>query len=124
MNNMKKQDVKINEYNYQNALKEVKNDLCNINNPEIYSNNNIDIDKFQNGELSDVAVELVVHIGSMKIKIKDLYQIIPGTVVCLDKFDYETLDIFVNDMLIAKGELVHIKDKFGIRITKIINDVK
>ncbi|CAL4318717.1 flagellar motor switch protein FliN [Buchnera aphidicola] len=72
----------------------------------------------------DVSVNLSVQLGQAKIKIKDLLNISTGSVLVLDKLIGESLDIFVNESLIAKGEIVVVEDKYGIRIISILNTSK
>lgn len=72
----------------------------------------------------DVSVNLSVKLGQAKIKIKDLLNISTGSVLVLDKLIGESLDIFVNESLIAQGEIVVVEDKYGIRIISIVNTSK
>lgn len=72
----------------------------------------------------DVSVNLSVKLGQAKIKIKDLLNISTGSVLVLDKLIGESLDIFVNESLIAQGEIVAVEDKYGIRIISIVNTSK
>ena len=64
--------------------------------------------------------ELTVELGRTKILIKNLLQLSQGSVVGLNGLAGEPLDVLVNGTLIAKGEVVVINDKFGIRLTDII----
>jgi len=68
----------------------------------------------------DVPVTLSMEIGRTQINIRNLLQLNQGSVVELDRFAGEPLDILVNGTLIAHGEVVVINDKFGIRITDVI----
>jgi len=68
----------------------------------------------------DIPVQLTVELGRTKILIKNLLQLSQGSVVGLNGLAGEPLDILVNGTLIAKGEVVVINDKFGIRLTDII----
>ncbi|MCX7082009.1 MAG: flagellar motor switch protein FliN [Methylococcales bacterium] len=69
----------------------------------------------------DVPVTLSMEIGRTQINIRNLLQLNQGSVVELDRFAGEPLDILVNGTLIAHGEVVVINDKFGIRITDVIS---
>ncbi len=69
----------------------------------------------------DINVRLSVEIGQTKISIRKLLQLNQGSVVELDRLAGEPLDIKVNGTLVAKGEVVVIHDKFGIRLTDIIS---
>jgi len=68
----------------------------------------------------DIPVQLTVELGRTKILIKNLLQLSQGSVVGLNGLAGESLDVLVNGTLIAKGEVVVINDKFGIRLTDII----
>ncbi|WP_281969873.1 MULTISPECIES: flagellar motor switch protein FliN [unclassified Polynucleobacter] len=68
----------------------------------------------------DIPVQLTVELGRTKILIKNLLQLSQGSVVGLNGLAGEALDVLVNGTLIAKGEVVVINDKFGIRLTDII----
>lgn len=69
----------------------------------------------------DVPVTLSMEIGRTQINIKNLLQLNQGSVVELDRFAGEPLDVLVNGTLIAHGEVVVINDKFGIRLTDVIS---
>jgi flagellar motor switch protein FliN/FliY len=69
----------------------------------------------------DVPVTLSMEIGRTQINIRNLLQLNQGSVVELDRFAGEPLDVLVNGTLIAHGEVVVINDKFGIRLTDVIS---
>ena len=69
----------------------------------------------------DVPVTVSLEIGRTKINIRNLLQLNQGSVVELDRFAGEPMDVLVNGTLIAHGEVVVVNDKFGIRLTDIIS---
>ncbi len=69
----------------------------------------------------DVPVVISMEIGRTNISIRNLLQLNQGSVVELERFAGEALDVLVNGMLIAHGEVVVINDKFGIRLTDVIS---
>ena len=71
--------------------------------------------------LLDIALQVSVHIGSTKMLIKDLLQLGQGSIIELNKLAGEPMDVLVNDRLIARGEVVVVNDKFGIRLTDVMN---
>ena len=71
--------------------------------------------------LLDVPLEISVELGRSRLSIQELLALSPGSVIELDKLAGETLDILVNDRLIARGEAVVVNEKFGIRITDIVS---
>jgi flagellar motor switch protein FliN len=71
--------------------------------------------------LLDVPLEIKVELGRARIQIQDLLKLGPGSAVKLIKLEGEPVDILANDTLIARGEVVVQKEKYGIRVTEITN---
>ena len=71
--------------------------------------------------LYDVPLQVSVEIGRSRILLKDLLKMGEGYVIELDKLASEPLDLYVNSRLIARGEAVMVGDKFGIRLTDVVN---
>ncbi len=71
--------------------------------------------------LYDVPLQVSVEVGRARILLKDLLQMGEGYVVELDKLAGEPLDLYVNSRLIARGEAVKIKDRFGIKLTEVVS---
>jgi flagellar motor switch protein FliN/FliY len=71
--------------------------------------------------LLDVPLEITVELGRTKMLIKDVLELGIGSVVELNKLAGESVEIFVNNKLIAKGEVVVIDENFAVRIVNIIN---
>lgn len=69
----------------------------------------------------DVPVTISMEIGRTQITIRNLLQLNQGSVVELDRLAGEPMDVLVNGTLIAKGEVVVVNEKFGIRLTDIIS---
>lgn len=69
----------------------------------------------------DVPVTVSLEIGRTRINIRNLLQLNQGSVVELDRFAGEPMDVLVNGTLVAHGEVVVVNDKFGIRLTDIIS---
>ena len=69
--------------------------------------------------IMDIPLNVEVVVGSTVIQIKELLNFGPGSVIELDRETTEPVDIKVNGKLIARGELVVVGEKFGIRITEI-----
>lgn len=69
----------------------------------------------------DVPLEMTVVIGSTRILIQELLQLGQGSVIALDKLAGEPMEVYVNNKLIGRGEVVVVNDKFGIRLTDIIS---
>jgi flagellar motor switch protein FliN/FliY len=68
----------------------------------------------------DVPVEVRVEIGRKRLRIAEVLRLGAGSVVELDKASGESLDVYVNDRRIARGEAVVVGDRYGIRLTEVI----
>ena len=71
--------------------------------------------------LLDVKVNLSVELGRTKMRVKDVLNIGKGTIIELNRFAGEPVDILVNNVLVARGEVVAVDESFGVKITEIIN---
>ena len=69
--------------------------------------------------LENIDVMLTVEVGRTEITIRDLLRLNEGSVVELDRLAGDPLDIMVNNTKIAKGEVVMVGEKFGIRFTEV-----
>jgi flagellar motor switch protein FliN/FliY len=72
----------------------------------------------------DIPLKVTVELGRSKMAIRDILQLAQGSVVELSKFAGEPLEVLVNEKLIARGEVVVVNEKFGIRLTDIISPVE
>lgn len=72
----------------------------------------------------DIPLKVTVELGRTELIIKDLLQLGQGSVLELDKLAGEPLEILVNGKLVAKGEVVVVNEKFGIRLTDIISPIE
>lgn len=78
-------------------------------------------DEININAILDVPVVIAMEIGRTHINIRNLLQLNQGSVVELDRLAGEPLDVLVNGTLIAKGEVVVVNEKFGIRLTDVIS---
>jgi flagellar motor switch protein FliN/FliY len=69
----------------------------------------------------DIPLEVTVVIGRTKMLVQELLQLGQGSVVALEKLAGEPMEVFVNDRLIGRGEVVVVNERFGIRLTDIIS---
>lgn len=69
----------------------------------------------------DVPVRVSLRVGSTEIMIRDLVQLVEGSVVALDRESSEPMDVLVNDTLIAHGEIVVVDNEFGVRLTDVVS---
>ncbi len=70
--------------------------------------------------LLDIPLEVTVEIGSAEMPIEDVLKLNPNSIIELDRFVNEPIDLKVNGRVIAKGELYTVKNNFGIKITQIV----
>ena len=71
--------------------------------------------------LENIEVKLTVEVGSTELKIRDLLRLNEGSVVELERLAGDPLDILANGVQIAKGEVVMVGERFGIRFTEVTN---
>ncbi|WP_456433529.1 flagellar motor switch protein FliN [Thermosulfuriphilus sp.] len=71
--------------------------------------------------LLDIPLEISVEIGRTKMVINDLLQLGQGSIIELNKMAGEPAEIYVNHKLMAKGEVVVVNEKFGVRLMEIIS---
>jgi flagellar motor switch protein FliN/FliY len=81
--------------------------------------NNSGIDNLK--VLENIEVKLTVEVGSTELKIRDLLRLNEGSVVELERLAGDPLDILANGVKIAKGEVVMVGERFGIRFTEVTN---
>ena len=72
----------------------------------------------------DVKVKVTVQLGSVQLPMRDVLELAPGSVVQLMQHASDPVGLFVNDKLIAYGEVVVVEDNFGIKITELVGSVK
>ena len=71
--------------------------------------------------LESIEVGLSIEVGRTEMTIKDLLLLNEGSVVELDRLAGEPLDILVNGAIIAKGEVVMVGERYGVRFTDIVD---
>jgi flagellar motor switch protein FliN/FliY len=74
--------------------------------------------------LLDVPLQVTVELGRTRMTVESLLRLSQGSVVELNRVAGEPLDIYVNNKLMARGEAVVVKEKFGVRITDVLSPDK
>ncbi|HNR13048.1 MAG TPA: flagellar motor switch protein FliN [Thermodesulfobacteriota bacterium] len=69
----------------------------------------------------DIPLEITVVLGKTRMVISDLLKLGQGSIIELTKLAGETLEVLANQRLIARGEVVAVDEKYGIRITEIVS---
>lgn len=70
--------------------------------------------------LLDVILKVNVELGRSTMAVRDILNLGPGSVVELDRMAGEPVDVSINGTLIARGEVVVVDEKFGVRVTEIV----
>ncbi|HET9960719.1 MAG TPA: flagellar motor switch protein FliN [Nitrospiraceae bacterium] len=84
------------------------------NTATVPANKNIDF-------VLDIPLQVTVQIGSTKMLIRELLQLGQGSVIELNKLAGEPMEVLVNNKLVARGEVVVVNEKFGIRLTDVVS---
>ncbi len=71
--------------------------------------------------LLDVRIPVSVEVGRAQMALEEVLNLVPGSVVPLDKRAEEPIDLRVNGKLVARGEVVLIDDTYGLRVTQIVD---
>ncbi len=71
--------------------------------------------------LMDVRVKMTVQLGSCRMPMREVMELVPGSVIQLNQEAKDPVGLYVNDKLIAYGEVVVVEDNFGIKITEMAN---
>ncbi|TVR60642.1 MAG: flagellar motor switch protein FliN [Candidatus Competibacteraceae bacterium] len=82
--------------------------------PNVQSEPNLD-------RVLDIPINLSLELGHTRMSIRELLRLSQGSVVKLDRPGGDPLDILVNGCLVARGEVVVINERFGVRITDIVS---
>ncbi len=71
----------------------------------------------------DIPLELSVELGKTKMLVNDLLQLGQGSIIELNKLAGEPLEVYINRKLVARGEVVVVNEKFGVRLTDVITPI-
>jgi flagellar motor switch protein FliN/FliY len=69
----------------------------------------------------EVMVTLALEVGRVRMPVRELLRLTPGSIVELSRQANEPLDLLVNGVRVARGELVVVDDKFGVRLTEVVS---
>ena len=70
--------------------------------------------------LDDVNVNVRVELGSAQLVVQDILKLGPGSVVPLDALTSEPVNVYVNDRLVARGEVLVVDDNFAVKVTEVV----
>ncbi|MCL5807280.1 MAG: flagellar motor switch protein FliN [Deltaproteobacteria bacterium] len=126
--NPKKSDDELQWDDVQNELEQSQSPKSPIETREVSA---ASFEEIQKGEIPkstldldfilDIPLFLTVELGRNRMLISELLQLGQGSVVELTKLAGEPMDVYVNQRLIARGEVVVVNEKFGVRLTDIVS---
>ena len=73
--------------------------------------------------LKDVGLQVKIELGRSRMLVEDVLRLGEGSVVELDKLAGDPVDVYVNDRLVARGEVLVLNDNFCVRVNEIVSDV-
>ncbi len=74
--------------------------------------------------IRDIPMRVSAELGRTKIQVRELLQLYVNQIFEVDKMVGEPLEIYINGQVVARGEVVVINDKFGVRLTDIVNPLE
>ncbi len=74
--------------------------------------------------LRDVELNVKIELGRSRMLVEDVLKLCEGSVVELDKLAGDPVDVFVNDRLVARGEVLVLNDNFCVRVNEIVAGAK
>lgn len=91
---------------------------------EISSGSEYEVDEKRNlSFLSDINVDLILELGRSEMLMKDILQLTKGSAIELDRPCDQSIDLYVHNQLVARGEVVAIDDSFGLKITELVGNL-
>ena len=92
--------------------------------PQLKLHVNPDLDGQKLDFVLDIPLKVSVELGRTKILVQDLLKLHKGSVLELTKAAGEPLEVLVNDKVVARGEVIVVNDKLGIRLTDIVSHIQ
>jgi flagellar motor switch protein FliN/FliY len=99
----------------------------NTNNSANAADSNDAHDYENSGNISlllDVQLRVTVELGRTKMQLRQVLELQQGSVVELDRLAGDPVDIYINERQFARGEVIVVDDKFGVRITELVSSRK
>jgi flagellar motor switch protein FliN/FliY len=73
------------------------------------------------GKLLDIELEANIRFGAREMSLAELLEIGPGAVIPLDRQVTDPVDLIIGDKVVARGEVVLVQGKFGLRVTEVVS---
>ena len=96
----------------------------NIQKQTVKENDSGQKEKYDIDLILDIPLDVSVELGKVRMLVNNLLQLGQGSIIELDKPVGEPLEIYINNKLIARGEVVVVEEKFGIRVTDIVSPLE
>ena len=74
------------------------------------------------GRVMDVCVPMTARIGMVRKTISEVLDLVPGSIVDLERNAGDPIDLVIGDKLIARGEIVVVDDRYGVRIVQVVQE--
>ena len=87
---------------------------------DLAQNNTLDPQNI--AKVANVEVTLSAELGKARLQLQDVIEYDTGSIITLDKTNDDPINIYVDDILIAKGKIVAIEDTYGIKIVEIVEN--
>jgi len=81
-------------------------------------------EKYDIDLILDIPLDVSVELGKVRMLVNNLLELGQGSIIELDKPVGEPLEIYINNKLIARGEVVVVEEKFGIRVTDVVSPLE
>lgn len=91
---------------------------------ESRGNDSAQVENYDLDLILDIPLDVSAELGTVKMLINDLLQLGQGSVIELNKQVGDPIEVYINSKLIARGEVVVVDEKFGIRVTDIISPLE
>jgi flagellar motor switch protein FliN/FliY len=105
----------------ENLVEEMPVSEINESIPEIPNETQPTVNTGNIDLLMDVSLRVTVELGRTRMQLAQILELQHGSVVELERLAGDPVDILVNDCLVARGEVVVVDDKFGVRITEMVS---
>jgi flagellar motor switch protein FliN/FliY len=105
-------------------MNETGNSKDNIQEQTVKENDSGQKEKYDIDLILDIPLDVSVELGKVRMLVNNLLQLGQGSIIELDKPVGDPLEIYINNKLIARGEVVVVEEKFGIRVTDIVSPLE
>jgi flagellar motor switch protein FliN len=78
------------------------------------------LDSSHLGAFGAISVRLAIEVGGIRLKLADVLKLAAGQVHVLDRRVDQPVDVLISERLVARGEIVAVGDKFGVRLTEVL----